>query len=45
MAILSEFNVLVDSYGPVIIDLPQAVNAAANNNAFSMLQRDVRNID
>ncbi|MFT6331416.1 MAG: RIO kinase 1 [Bermanella sp.] len=41
---LSEFNVLVDSYGPVIIDLPQAVNAAANNNAFSMLQRDVRNM-
>ncbi|MBT1452075.1 serine protein kinase RIO [Glaciecola sp. XM2] len=41
---LSEFNVLVDDYGPVIIDLPQAVNAAANNNAFSMLVRDVRNI-
>ena len=31
---LSEFNVLVDDYGPVIIDLPQAVDAAANNNAF-----------
>jgi RIO kinase 1 len=41
---LSEFNVLVDDYGPVIIDLPQAVNAAANNNAFSMLKRDVRNM-
>ncbi|GAC15240.1 PA4780 family RIO1-like protein kinase [Aliiglaciecola lipolytica] len=41
---LSEFNVLVDDYGPVIIDLPQAVNAAANNNAFKMLQRDVRNM-
>lgn len=41
---LSEFNVLVDDYGPVIIDLPQAVNAAANNNAFSMLRRDVRNM-
>lgn len=41
---LSEFNVLVDEYGPVIIDLPQAVNAAANNNAFSMLQRDVNNM-
>jgi RIO kinase 1 len=41
---LSEFNVLVDDYGPVIIDLPQAVNAAANNNAFEMLKRDVRNI-
>lgn len=41
---LSEFNVLVDEHGPVIIDLPQAVNAAANNNAQSMLERDVRNI-
>lgn len=38
---LSEFNVLVDAYGPVIIDLPQAVDAAANNNAQSMLKRDV----
>lgn len=41
---LSEFNVLVDEYGPVIIDLPQAVDAAANNNAFAMLQRDVNNM-
>jgi RIO kinase 1 len=41
---LSEFNVLVGEHGPVIIDLPQAVNAAANNNAFTMLERDVRNI-
>jgi RIO kinase 1 len=41
---LSEFNVLVDRHGPVIIDLPQAVNAASNNNAFTMLQRDVQNI-
>ncbi|MCB1843896.1 MAG: serine protein kinase RIO [Halioglobus sp.] len=41
---LSEFNVLVDSDGPVIIDLPQAVDAAANNNARAMLQRDVRNM-
>lgn len=41
---LSEFNVLVDSYGPVIIDLPQAVDAAANNNAESMLARDVNNM-
>ena len=41
---LSEFNVLLDPYGPVIIDLPQAVDAAANNHAFSMLQRDVRNM-
>jgi len=41
---LSEFNVLVDRDGPVIIDLPQAVNAAGNNNAAGMLQRDVQNI-
>lgn len=41
---LSEFNVLVGVDGPVIIDLPQAVNAAGNNNAFAMLDRDVRNV-
>jgi len=41
---LSEFNVLLDEYGPVIIDLPQAVNASTNNNAESMLKRDVNNI-
>lgn len=41
---LSEFNVLVDQYGPVIIDLPQAVNAAANNQAEAMLVRDVENM-
>jgi len=41
---LSEFNVLVDDYGPVIIDLPQAVDAAANNNAEAMLERDVNNM-
>jgi RIO kinase 1 len=41
---LSEFNVLIGTEGPVIIDLPQAVNAAGNNGAFSMLERDVNNI-
>jgi len=41
---LSEFNVLLDEQGPVIIDLPQAVNAAANNQAESMLSRDVNNM-
>lgn len=41
---LSEFNVLVDEQGPVIIDLPQAVEVAANNNAHAMLLRDVRKI-
>ena len=41
---LSEFNVLVDDYGPVIIDLPQAVDAAANNHAERMLARDINNM-
>ena len=41
---LSEFNVLVDSYGPIIIDLPQAIDASANNNAERMLERDVNNL-
>ena len=41
---LSEFNILLDENGPVIIDLPQAVDAAANNNARSMLERDVNKI-
>ena len=41
---LSEFNVLLGAEGPVIIDLPQAVDAAGNNHAFSMLERDVNNM-
>ncbi|MFG0832065.1 PA4780 family RIO1-like protein kinase [Aeromonas bivalvium] len=41
---LSEFNVLVDDQGPVIIDLPQVVDAAANNQARAMLVRDVENM-
>src|ERR1700761_7413010 len=41
---LSEFNVLLDVDGPVIIDLPQAVNAAGNNHAFAMLERDINNM-
>ena len=41
---LSEFNVLVDDYGPVIIDLPQVVDAAGNNNAEWMFARDVNNM-
>ena len=41
---LSEFNILVDAQGPVIIDLPQAVDAAANNHAPRMLERDVANL-
>ena len=41
---LSEYNVLVDADGPVIIDLPQAVSAAGNNNARAMLLRDVNKL-
>jgi RIO kinase 1 len=41
---LSEFNVLLGPDGPVIIDLPQAVNAAGNNAAREMLARDVNNL-
>jgi RIO kinase 1 len=41
---LSEFNVLVDADGPVIIDLPQAIDAASNNSAAALLIRDVNTI-
>ena len=41
---LSEFNILVGTQGPVIIDLPQAVDAAGNNHAKDMLVRDVNNL-
>ena len=41
---LSEFNILLAEDGPVIIDLPQAVDAAGNNNACAMLERDVANL-
>jgi RIO kinase 1 len=41
---LSEFNVLLGADGPVIIDLPQAVDAAGNNHAPRMLVRDVDNL-
>jgi RIO kinase 1 len=41
---LSEYNVLAGSDGLVIIDLPQAIGAAANNNARSMLVRDIENL-
>lgn len=41
---LSEYNILVGSDGPVIIDLPQAVDAAGNSNAGAMLERDVANL-
>ncbi|GGM12359.1 PA4780 family RIO1-like protein kinase [Pseudomonas asuensis] len=41
---LSEFNVLLATDGPMIIDLPQAIDAAGNNHAFRMLARDVENM-
>ncbi len=41
---LSEFNILIGAEGPVIIDLPQAVDAAGNNHAEAMLLRDVGNL-
>ena len=41
---LSEFNILIAEDGPVIIDLPQAVDAAGNNHAKAMLERDVTNL-
>ncbi len=41
---LSEYNILLDSEGPVVIDLPQAVDAAGNNHAASMLERDAGNL-
>ena len=41
---LSEFNILLSDTGPVIIDLPQAVDAAGNNHAQRMLLRDVQNL-
>ena len=41
---LSEFNILLDDYGPVIIDLPQVVDAAANNQARQFFERDVNKI-
>lgn len=41
---LSEYNILVDADGPVIIDLPQAIDAAGNMQAEAMLARDVDNL-
>ncbi len=41
---LSEYNVLLGGEGPVIIDLPQMVDAAGNAHAGAMLERDVGNL-
>jgi RIO kinase 1 len=41
---LSEFNILLAADGPVIIDLPQAVDAVNNNHAARLFERDVENL-
>jgi RIO kinase 1 len=41
---LSDFNVLLGTDGPVIIDFPQAVDASSNANARKLLVRDVDNL-
>ena len=41
---LARVSFVEDEQGPVVIDLPQAVDAAANNNAQTMLERDVKNM-
>lgn len=41
---LSEFNILLAADGPVIIDLPQAVDAASNHHAKDFLLRDTENL-
>ena len=42
---LSEFNILLAADGPVIIDLPQAVDAAGNNHAQRMLAPELLGTD
>ena len=41
---LSDFNVLLSADGPVIIDFPQSMDAAKNQNAREILLRDVANL-
>lgn len=41
---LSDFNILMSTNGPVIIDLPQAIDTAQNRNAQKLLLRDVNNL-
>ena len=41
---LSDFNILIEGEGPVIIDLPQAIDTAHNRNARRLLIRDVKNL-
>ncbi len=41
---LSEYNILMSAYGPVIIDLPQATDAAHNRNSERLFLRDIQNL-
>jgi RIO kinase 1 len=41
---LSAFNILMAVGGPTIIDMPQVVDAAQNNQAREILRRDLRNV-
>ncbi len=41
---LSAFNILMAAGGPTLIDLPQVVDAAGNNQAREILKRDLRNV-
>lgn len=41
---LSDFNILIEADGPVIIDFPQAVDPARNQQAKQLLLRDIKNL-
>src|SRR4051812_32501511 len=41
---LSAYNVLMAAGGPTIIDMPQVVEVAGNNNPRQILRRDLRNL-
>jgi len=41
---LSEYNILMSANGPVIIDLPQATDAAHNRNSERLFLRDIKNL-
>jgi RIO kinase 1 len=41
---LSPYNVLLGAHGPVIIDFPQVIGAAHNNQAAGFFERDLENL-
>jgi RIO kinase 1 len=41
---LSAFNILYWQGGVMVIDFPQAVDPRSNQNAWDLLQRDLRNV-